>query len=736
MKLTKSFLCALALLGMLCALGVAQAQSTSFSITLDEPCKTSAAVYQPDGTLVRITLWGKVRYYAAGTYSAVWDGLDDEGHQVPAGTYQITVLQHNTEYSWEGAIGNTSAEVSGPTVHLGFWPIRSIAISGTNGYYVSGYNEGKYTFRNFSTTDPQHLKSSFYWIFSSKYNEIQNVPGDVYDLNWLWATADSNRVYFACSDSPNPNTLALHTYPGCIVSCNVSNNFPAYFSSGGPITNGGNNSPLVNGIYVGTQPGLSGVSVQQNGNLLAVSVTPDNAVYLLDKTSGAPITSFSVPSPARLNFSPDGTLWVVSSNNVICYTNLPSSPTAVVTIPNFSQPFDVAVNPTNGNLVLVADGGVNQQVLAFNRSGAPVWTYGLQGGYESNGAAVTTNKFWFFDGENNATFLSFAPDGSFWVGDGGNDRCLHYSGGLQYIEQIMYQEHSYTTSVDKNNASRVTQRFQEYNVDYTKPLGQAWTLVNNWKAGVPPINISQAEGLYETTTFSNGHTYALIDNLSYYPYVNSELCELVFGGQLRLTGILPEWSNLKTWISFGPDGSARRTPIGEAAWYETTLSGFDQSNNPIWNPETTIATATTNDTDPVPRTYGFGNVRVTISTNNILVSVDQSLNNGWHLGGVRVGGTNWLWRVSPSVAYMNGCGTYEIENGVQYGGDTLEAIDRNIIYGYHGEFFRNSGEAAQVMHFYDETDCLSANLAKPARVIRPTKGKRCPDLPATASIPT
>jgi hypothetical protein len=32
----------------------------------------------------------------------------------------------------------------------------------------------------------------------------------------------------------------------------------------------------------------------------------------------------------------------------------------------------------------------------------------------------------------------------------------------------------------------------------------------------------------------------------------------------------------------------------------------------------------------------------------------------------------------------------------------LQAVDRNIIYGFHGEFFRSSGQASQTMHFYDD----------------------------------
>ncbi|MGO8697224.1 MAG: fibronectin type III domain-containing protein [Limisphaerales bacterium] len=701
MKPVKIAFWRMALALLFCAAGAVQGQGISFAFTLDEPCKTSAGVYKPDGTLVR-TLWSKVRYYAPGTYSAVWDGLDDNSNMAPTGNYEIRLLQHNTEYVWDGAIGNTSAEMSGPTVHGGYWPMADMAISGTNAFYVSAYNEGKYDFRNFLTTDPQHVRMAWYWVYSSEYDEVLSVSGDVYDLNWLWAAADSNRVYFACSGTANPTNYYLNAYPGCIVACNVGDNSPAYFSQGMPIFNDGNNSPLPNGIYVGTQVGLSGLAVQPNGNLLAASVAPDNQVYLMDKTSGATITNFYVDDPGRLNFSPDGSLWVISSNSVICYTNVNSNAIALLTLSNFSEPLAVAVNPADPSLVLVADGGTNQQIMAFDNTGRPLWTYGQAGGYQANGSAVATNKFWFTDGENDETFLTFAPDGSFWVGDGGNNRSLHFSSARNYIEQIMYEPHSYITSVDRNNPSRVSNQFLEFSVDYTKPLAQGWTLVNNWQANVPPVNISWNKGIYEVTTFSNNHTYALIDNNYYWPYVNSELCELVTNQNLRLTGILPEWSDLKTWISFGSDGSARRTPIGEGEWYETTLGGFDQNNNPVWNTETAIASASNGPADPVPRAYGFGNIRVTISTNSILISFDPSLNNGWHLGGLRVGSTNWLWKASPSVGFMNGCGTFEISNGVQYAGNTMEALDRNVIYGYHGEFFRGQGQAGQNMHFYDD----------------------------------
>ena len=675
---------------------VLQSSSSSFSFTLDEPCKTSAGVFKPDGTLIR-TLWSKVRY-VAGTNSAVWDGRDDNGNVMPAGTYQIKLLQHNTEYVWDGAIGNTSAEPSGPTVHRGFYPMRDMAISGTNAFYVTGYNEGGYDFHSFLTTDPQRVKAAWYWVYSPQFDRVTSIPATTNDRNWIWTTTDGNWVYFACNSTLNPTTQA-NNYPGCVIACKVSDNSPAYFTTGGLIPNG-SDAPLPNGIYAGTQPGLSGLSVQQNGNLLAVSVAPDNRVYLVNKQSGAAVANFSVNSPGRLNFSPDGNLWVISGNTVICYTNLSSNPSVVSTLPNLSKPLDVAVHPTNSNLILVADGGSSQQVKAFNRAGTSLWTYGLAGGYQTNGVAVATNKFWFFDGENDGTYLCFAPDGSFWVGDGGNDRSLHFSAAHAYLEQIMYQPHSYIACVDQNNPSRVFNQFLEFKVDYTKPLPQAWTLVNNWKVNVDASHISWNDGIYEVTTFTNGRTYALIDNNNVNPPLK-ELCELGTN-QLRLTGLFPMLGSGGRWISLGPDGSARATTIGAARWYQSTLSSFAANGNPAWNPETLIASASEGSSDPLPRCCSLGYVRATISSNNILISFDQSLNNGWHLGGIKVGTTSWLWKASPAVTWMDGTGNYEIANGVKYAGNNVQALDRQVIFGYHGEFFRDQGQAAQHMHFYDD----------------------------------
>ena len=201
------------------------------------------------------------------------------------------------------------------------------------------------------------------------------------------------------------------------------------------------------------------------------------------------------------------------------------------------------------------------------------------------------------------------------------------------------------------------------------------------------------------TTFPNGRTYALVENTC---ATNVELCELDTN-QLRMTGIFPMLGAQRRWVSLGPDGSARATSWDTANWYLSTLQDFDASNSPVWNPESMIASAPNGSTNPVPRSGGFGNIRTVISTNNILISFDQSLNPGRHLGGVIVGSSKWLWQASPAVAFTDGSGTYEISNEVSYAGSIAEVVDRNVVYGYVGENFRGKqGQACQNMHFYDD----------------------------------
>jgi hypothetical protein len=679
---------------------------TSITFTLDEPCKTSAGVFLANGTLVR-TLWSKVPYYAAGNYTAIWDGLDDNSNAVASGTYEIKLLQHNTEYVWNGVIGNTSAAQSGPTVQYQNHAMQGMSVSGGVNFYCTGYSENKYPYRSFLTNAPQQLLSQWCWDIS-QFNQIVNQPGIQYN-SWVYTCADSNWVYFACPSSYNANTAKYYDAPGCIIPSSIANNSgPVYFTNSVLITNGPGDS-YPSGIYAGTQPGLSGIAVQLNGPLLAASSFNDNAVYLYGKYTGSLSNTISVHGPQGLSFGADSNLYVISSNTatklnqVICYANTSTSPTVALTITTFSNALAVAAHPFDRNLILVADGAGSQQVKAINESGVLQWTCGLRGGMASNGVSVLTNAFWFSYEGVAQTFLCYNWDGSFWVGDEENHRYLHFSAAQEYLEQLMFQPWSYSVCACQNNPNRVFNEFLEFNVNYTNALSNGWTLVNNWKVNMP-ANIAfnnSGCGLYQVTTFPNGRTYGFVQDLSlqFGPY---ELVELT-NSLLRLTGIHPSsvYGLARLWLSLGSDGSLYSIPAGTAKWYKADLIGYDANNNPLWGGMSLIASGRELSTDPVPLCCS-GYQTAAISSNNIMISYNTSLNNAWHFGGLRIGGsTNWLWEAGPSYN-LNGCGTYEISNGLTYAGDMVHAVDRNVVFGFHGEFFRHQGEASQHMHFYDD----------------------------------
>ncbi len=667
---------------------------TSIKFTLDKSYTTSAGVYRPDGTLVR-TLWRR-EPYAAGSYTVTWDGKDDNGTTAVVGQYQIKLLYHNVQYMWEGAIGNTSQAQSGPHVYNGYLPIRDMTATDTAMFLVSGFNEGQYNLRRFAHNTPRYVHNA------------GRVDGWT---SFSLVDTDGTNVYMANNEGGVGKPISF------VSAVKVRDNSEVTFIAGQTVHLNGDNSnqtytnvidldqnsdkPATAGFTV-LSNAATGLAVQKSGSVLAVAHRRQNIIRLFDKVSGIPLRSIPANSPGSLSITPNGDLWAIVGTSVVRYTNLLTNPTVAATITGFANPLALATDPTNEDLVLVADGGNSQQLKAYNRDGAAQWTYGQAGGYPANGNEVRNDKFWFNQSElGETTFVTIAPDHSFWVGDIGNNRCLHFSAARSYINQIMYQSHAYVASVDANNSARVFSEFLEFQVDYSRPVGDSWTLVRNWRAGLDSKYQGFAQGLRQVTTLSNGRTYALVS----LPALNyQELVELV-GTRLRTTGIQPNAGLKGASPTIMPNGSLNLVPYNPptnstVTWQKRALTGFDGANNPQWAPPSFLASAATGTNDPYPRPGGFGDVLTPVTSSGMLVSFDYSKNNNWHLGAVKLGGNSWLWKAAPTGA-LDGKGSYDIGNGVQYAGNVVMATGRNIVYGYHGEFWGGQ-QASQWMHFYDD----------------------------------
>jgi len=697
------------------------ASAINFSFTLPAAEATTAGAYNSSNQLVK-TIWRNVRY-TAGSHTGTWDGTLDDGSAAPTGvTYTIKVLHHDSHYIWDGVVGNTSASFSGGHTWRTFEGVgsdHSLAISGTTAILTIGYIEGQSGCQSFGTATPQiendaaPVDQNVVWAYAA-------TDGTHYYLANVGSGWDSNNDTFVTSW--NASTLgqpSTFTTSGADVKTSANTDYPSAIDISQNIQSSHDNAFCA-------LNGATGLAVQQSGNVLAVSHGPLNVVRLFHKTTGASLGSITITAPGQIAFAPNGDLWVVSGTTVQRFASatLGATGTPATTISGFSAPLNVAVHPSNNNIVLVADGGASQQIKGYTSTGSAAsgWStpYGTAGGYSANGAAVTTSKFQF----GPFTALAVASDGSFWVGDAATQRFLHFTSARAYIDQIACIPTSYVATVDYNNPARVFDGFLEYQVDYTKPLlpgdpyatggNHSWKLVNNWAAGTPAQYLAGGSfsGLLTVATLSNGRTYAMVPNSA---TGKNAIVELTAAGSIRPTGteLTAGYPPTQSFSLYGNGDlrynvlAAEGTPSGVQTVYKQALTGFDASGNPLWGAATTLASMPARSGDPYAGHGWPGSSpwQWPITSTNVLVSFDENLGNtGMHLGGSAVGGSSWLWQASPSVTSdvpPDGLGSYDIGDGTNYGGNKVLASGRNIVYGYHGEFW-NQSEMDQFMHFYDD----------------------------------
>jgi hypothetical protein len=711
----------------------AGAASYRGNFTLPAAASTSAGVFSADGTLVR-TLWSGQRL-EAGTHAITWDGLDEFGVAFK-GTPTVRVLAHNLKWTWEGVIGNTSRDRTGPAKHRSFEAAWGMAFAPDGrGFLAVGYNEQQYPMFRFHQND---------------YQARWPVGHDDYQRSFSLVTVDTNRVFFA-------NTGSGFNAVNFVIAFNASGtNYSEHLFAAGVAESPGVPGQYWQRVLDRGNSRITGLAVQRSGSHLFVAHAEENQIRMFDKTTGVALGTLDVEAPTALATAPNGDLWAAARENgvpiVRRWTLVGTTWTPVITLTTLEAPLAIAVSP-DGATVAVADGGSRQQVRAFSPGGAALWTKGLAGGYDVHGAEVTTDKFLFRDRTywRERSYLAFSPDGRLWVGDVGNERTLIYDANNNYSDQILYLPHSYTVAVDANDPRRVFNYWQEFEVDYTKPLEQGWKLVRNWSAGLARHRFSGfAEGLANVVTLTHGavkRTFALVPDFTTYGPDKFRLMELATNGVLRETG--QRYPETRSIYADGTLRSYETTPT-EQKILSQTLTGFDPTGNPLWSTPALLATAPAGLRDPHYR-GAFSSPsgpRFPSTASGLVVFFDTEKRpvdaRGWHLGGVAAGGNAWKFRASPSGRFRKNCdadmtnfpavhrpcwyqegdvvaadGSYDVvDSKTQYGGNRVMAAGTHIVYGYHGEFW-NNGQANQWLHFHESglflTQFGKANYPVPNR---------------------
>jgi len=691
----------------------------SFSFSLPESARTSAGVYDRKGNLVR-TLWSNVTY-TGGSHIETWSGTNDLGDTIPEGAYTIKVLRNNVRYEW-GLVGNTSRT---PTA-LRSWDMQSnfpvdMVFSSDVAYTANGYSEGRPNTSSFEITDPQ---------------TPENVMTVGQDVLFAHVTADDTRIYFANVGNGWGGSVAF------IMAYDRAEKLQYKFPAGGkPPRNG----PPLSGVLDLDSSGKSGsarvhlptgIAVQRYGNLLAVAhgsyrkdgasaLSPsENRIILFNKQTGILVGGIQIADPQRMAFSQDGDLWVISGNHVVRISGVGQSNMIVQTIEDFSRPLAIAVGPTG--TVAVVDGGTTQQVKLYTPQGNLTSTYGQAGGYADCDPSVRVDRLYLDPavgtgaGNNQppATWITFQSDGSFWIGDLGNNRALHISSTGGYLDQVAFIRFLYQVAADHNDPTRVFANWLEYKMDYpSSASGEdkgdhfTWSLVKNWSVCSGP----SLKPFTRVITMANGRTYGQVGTVT--NPANAELVELPKTGPLRhsgqylFTGYFPEFLDNEGGVSYWA-GALKSKNVTFTA-YQRDLLGFDAADIPQWgnaHPVASVSIPQSADLHAINDPFGFSGwgmhmfpepttsgYFVTYNTMSTTIS-----GRDFHLGGVMRGSSDWAWKTSRGAMIKTPDGKGSFPDYNSYGGHNgIAALVEggNLIQGYDGQYGTFSN---QWMHWWED----------------------------------
>lgn len=567
---------------------------------------TSAGVFNSSNQLVR-TLWSAqvtARASTPAAAAAAWDGTLDDGSVAPTGVYTIGLLTTNTTYTWEGVIGNTTFphydSNPGGTFQnslryiQGTTPIASMAIADSlDLYYCNVYHEKNSTVYFTTTSDLQHSWNPAFWPNFGLSTDTGSEP--------QWGTlglftqccTDGTNIYFGVN---NGTTGASNPVIGVVASTHLQIAFAA-----------GDANHFI-GKYTGTGNSFpAGIAAQHGGSGFIFYCRPlVNQLIVLKETDGSlaqTITAFPFPLGVACN-PVDGTLWLnyqpaghsavdTTEKFTVNATTGAITTTGIQIVGPVPSSMGLTVSPDGTTLLLMDQN--TQQIRAYNASNGTVKTaFGTSGVFgQLNGYAtspvVTDTKFMFnspFSGLSSTLggYVYFAPDGSWWLGDGGNYRNLHFSAGNSptVIEHMDYLPTMYSCNLYRNDNTRVFANFLEFKIDYTLPLqpgNGSWKLVNNWSYGLTAVNFNDFNAMLSVGTYSNGRSYVILANSN---TDQRDVWELTPSG-LRNTGVSMNGSSnyIDSAFNIWSIDSNFGAPGGGSV-YINPFTGFDVNNNPTW----------------------------------------------------------------------------------------------------------------------------------------------------------
>lgn len=678
-------------------------ETTVLEFVLPRDATTSAGLYDADGRLLR-TLWSGERL-VAGRHRRSVDASGLPEH------LRARLIHHNVQAVWEGVIGNSSSNFTGPGVHRSFLVPSGLAFGGPLLYVASGYNEGQLLIRALHPRDPQRALQPI--ADFDPFVAIGMLAADAQRLYALNTGGGLSRTTFVIAydlatgrqvDFAEGRPLCLNRRPNSD-ACYENQDYRSVIDHGGV-----------------PDDVPTGIAVQQGGPLLAVARPARAAVLLFDKRSGRALGRVPLERSSsqlqQIAFAPNGDLWLLGRDRATRWRWDGHQATPIAQTGPLRAPLAIAVHPGDEDAVWIALGDRLHQIHRFDRHGTPVATLGRAFTYDTDPTVADDRLCFRAQGDTERTALAVEIDGSIWVVDTCNHRIVHFDVAGRPASKVAYLPVVYVAAADPHDATRVFANFLEFRVDPEAPLapGMGWTLVRNWWPGLPRELRDRGDhhdgfaGLRTVVTVTPGVTMAQVAAGD-----REAIVQLPREGPLRTVRQLapPQAGATRKVLNDGGDLVWAQRGLHRQSVLRQRFTGLSASAEPQWSAEAELlASVPVLPGSPVERGAfaGPAGPRFPITASGEVVLFDGSVvgNDGFHLGAVRLGDTRWSWMASDSGA-IDGKGRFQTrasDPGVQYGGNLVMAHGRHVVYGYHGEFYRDRtngrvGQAGQFMHFLD-----------------------------------
>jgi hypothetical protein len=356
---------------------VLTAPTGKISFRVDQAGKVSLAVYDSSGQMVR-TLLNAVQY-AAGTHTVDWNGENDAGTMLSAGSYGFKLLQTpglSAEYlmTLQTTLPIGSAWNS-YTNYYGSYPLSEDAEVGIGNHVgptaITADASGIYVSSGGSETTSQMVKllrdgSKRVWsaaqpdVSMGRY-AMAVMGGTLYSLQqngWL-SYQGVNEPNFPSTDvgiPGSPNTLGARwnaQWPGSTRA-------------------GADEWATYSGAPMDMTASDAGGTAQ-----LVLSYFDHNTVQWRNPATGAILDSVAITAPRGVALDSQGRLWVATEGRVVRLSRVDK--TLVTIVSGLSSPYRITIDPTNDD-ILVAERGTDQRVKRFSSSGAAKASYGRLGG--------------------------------------------------------------------------------------------------------------------------------------------------------------------------------------------------------------------------------------------------------------------------------------------------------------------------------------------------------------------